>query len=172
MSAGIRRYWAIRTDRNNRSLLLGELRDGRLRQGWGHDPSQDLRSIQAEVAGGGKWWERLTNVQQEVLPHLRMLSSSTDSIQLGDWILVPNLPEQGSFLVAEVTGDYHYMPLPLCKENDISDLQCRIMDTFFRFALVTEEAGSNKLSEMVDASIRRTLKVPMRMWNVDVPRRN
>jgi hypothetical protein len=63
MTNRARRYWAIRTDRNNRELLFHELGEGRLRQGWGYDPSQDLHLIQEEVARGGNWWERLSNVR-------------------------------------------------------------------------------------------------------------
>jgi len=104
MTSPKRRYWAIRTDRDNKSRLLSELQQGRLRQGWGYDPSQDLRLIQADIIKGGKWWERLSETQKQVLPHLLMLSSAKDSVQLGDWILVPNLPDDGYFLIVEVAG--------------------------------------------------------------------
>jgi len=52
-----RRYWAIRTDRHNRALLLDQVRQGRLRQVWGYDPSRDLRLIHSEIVKGGPWWE-------------------------------------------------------------------------------------------------------------------
>jgi len=108
-SATPRRYWAIRTDKYNIPLILGELRAGRLRQGWGSNPSQDLRLVQAEISHGGNYKERLTEVQKEVLGHLKMLSKADDGVQVGDWILLPNLPEKGSFfLIAEVTGEYYF----------------------------------------------------------------
>ena len=160
-----RRYWAIRTDKNNRALLFDELRKGLLRQGWGHDPSQDLRLIQVQIAKGGNWWERLSNRQEEVLPHLRMLSSTEDSVQLRDWIVLPNLPEYGTFVIGEVVGDYYYDPLKLSKEQDINGLE-RDYGHVLPIRLLTEE-GINKYAAPVDARIRSTLKTPMRMWNVD-----
>jgi hypothetical protein len=146
-------------------LLLQELREGRFRQGWGYDESQDLRLIQEEVARGGNWWERLSNVQKEVLPHLRMLSSAWDSVQLGDWILVPNLPEAGSFLIADVVGPYDYERLSLPPENDVNGLG-KDYGHVLPVHLITEH-GVNKFSEIVDARIRKTLKAQRRMWNVD-----
>jgi len=165
MAISKRRYWAIRTDRSNKPLLLSELREGRLRQGWGHDPSQDLQFIQTEIAKGGTWWERLSETQKEVLPHLRMLSSAQDSVQLGDWILVPNLPEDGYFFIAEVTGQYYYDPLTLSDEQDIHDLH-RDYGHILPVRLLTDQ-GINRYADHVHASIRSTLRTPMRMWNLD-----
>jgi len=165
MASQKRRYWAIRTDRYNKSLLLSELRDGRLRQGWGYDPSQDLEFIQAEIVKGGTWWERLSETQKEVLPHLRMLSSAQDSVQRGDWVLVPNLPEDGYFLIAEVTGEYYYEPLTLSPTEDINELQ-KDYGHVLPVRLLTDQ-GISKYADQVHASIRSTLRTPMRMWNLD-----
>jgi hypothetical protein len=165
MASPKRRYWAIRTDRYNKSLLVSELRDGRLRQGWGYDPSQDLQFVQAEIVKGGTWWERLSETQKEVLPHLRMLSSAQDSVQLGDWILVPNLPEDGYFFIAEVTGKYYYDPLTLSATEDINDLH-KDYGHVLPVRLLTDQ-GVNKYADHVHASIRSTLRTPMRMWNLD-----
>lgn len=117
-----RRYWAVRTDRSNRAILLDELRQGRLRQGWGYEAGQDLRLIHGEILRGGKWWERLSATQKDVLPHLRMLPSAEDSVQLGDWVVTPNLPEDGMFLVAEVIGEYYYEPLKLTRDTDVNNV--------------------------------------------------
>jgi Restriction endonuclease len=159
------RYWAIRTDKDNKALLLGELRNGRLRQGWGYEPTQDLRLIQAEISKGGNWWERLSSAQREVLPQLRMLATSQDSIQVGDWAVVPNLPEHGEFLVAEVAGSYQYDPLVLSTDRDVNELG-RDYGHILPVRLLTDR-GINKYAAEVDARIRSTLKTPMRMWNVD-----
>jgi hypothetical protein len=43
------RYIAIRTDKEQRSFILSEIEQGRLRQGWGYDPTQDLRLIRTKV---------------------------------------------------------------------------------------------------------------------------
>ena len=161
-----RRYWAIRTDKENVPLLLGELRSGRLRQGWGYHPAQDLRLVQAEITQGGKWWERLTEEQKEILGHLKMLSATEGGVQRGDWILVPNLPEYGPFfLVAEVVGEYYYEMLPLGGETNEVPLR-HDYGHVLPVRLITER-GINRYAEIVDAGIRNTLKTPMRMWNVD-----
>jgi hypothetical protein len=164
MSTRARRYWAIRTDKTKIPLLLSELRAGRLRQGWGYEPSQDLRLIQAEISHGGKWWDRLTEEQKEVLGHLKMLSASEGGIQIGDWILLPNLPEYGPFfLVAEVTGNYYFDMLP---RSSSADEVRHDYGHVLPVRLITEQ-GINRYAEIVDAGIRSTLKTPMRMWNVD-----
>jgi hypothetical protein len=159
-----RRCWAIRTDKNNESLLFDELRNGRLRQGWGHDPNQDLRLIQGEIAAGGNWWERLSTTQKEIFPHFCMISSAEDSVQLGDLILVPNLPEQGYFVLGEVTGTYYFDPLMLSNEQDINELG-KDYGHVLPVRLLTER-GINKYAGGVEASIRSTLRTPMRMWNL------
>lgn len=166
MSTTSRRYWAIRTDKYNIPLILSELRAGRLRQGWGYDPSQDLRLVQAEISRGGEWWERWTEEQKEVLAHLKMLSKSDGGVQVGDWILLPNLPEYGPFfLVAEVTGEYYFDMLSLAEDTDVNDLR-KDYGHVLPVRLITKD-GINRYAEIVDAGIRSTLKTPMRMWNVD-----
>ena len=166
MGAQSRRYWAIRTDKENIPLLLGELRAGRLRQGWGHDASQNLWLVQAQISQAGKWWERLTEEQKEVLGHLKMLSASEGGVQRGDWVLLPNLPEYGPFfLVAEVTGDYYFDTLSLSENTDVNGLG-QDYGHVLPVSLITEH-GISRYAEIVDAGIRSTLKTPMRMWNVD-----
>ena len=134
---GEKRYWAIRTDKDNKSLLLDELRAGRLRQGWGYNPSQDLKLIQKEIDLGGKWWERITEEQKEALPHIRMLSAANDSVKKGDWVLVPNLPEYGSFFVAEIVGDYYFSLLELAE--DIHNVGGRDYGHVLPVRLITEQ---------------------------------
>lgn len=160
-----RRYWAIRSDRENKEILWDELRQGRLRQGWGHNPTQDLRLIQEEILRGGAWWERLSQSQKEVLPQLRMLSSSPDSVQIGDLVLVPNLPDDGSFILVEVIGEYSFTPLSLLGERDVNKLG-QDYGHILPVTMLTEK-GINKYSDNVHANIRSTLRTPMRMWNLD-----
>jgi hypothetical protein len=160
-----RRYWVMRTDKENRDLLWAELCVGRLRQGWGYSPSQDLRLIQAEITEGGKWWDRLTIEQKEVLPQLKMLQTSDGGVRIGDWIIVPNLPEHGPFLIVEVTGYYDFSPMDLTPETDLNSLG-QDYGHILPVRLLTEAAIS-RYSDAVDAKIRSTLKTPMRMWNAD-----
>jgi hypothetical protein len=166
MSESRRRYWAIRTDTRNIPLLLAELQAGRLRQGWGYDSSQDLRLVQEEISRGGQWGERLNEDQKEVLGHLKMLASSGDGVKIGDWVLLPNLPERGPFfLVAEVIGDYYFEMMALNKESDPNSLGTDYGHVL-PVRLITNDK-INKYSDAVDAAIRSTLKTRSRMWNVD-----
>lgn len=165
MKSPNRRYWAIRSDKNNMEILFCELTKGQLRQGWGYDISQDLRSLQSEIEKGGSWWDRLTSVQKEALPQLRMLAKSTDSIQRGDIVVIPNLPGYGFFCIAEVTGDYTYAPMKLKKDVDVNELG-QDYGHILPIKLLTPK-GVNKYAEQVDASIRSTLRTRMRMWNLD-----
>lgn len=155
-----RRYWAIRTDRVNRKLLYEELGQGRLRQGWGWDPSQDLRLVQAKLEKN----EGLTQIEQHVLPHLRMLTSLDDGVKPGDWILLPNLPEDRFFVIAEVTGDYYYEPVQLSPEQDYNGFH-QDYGHILPVRLLTKPI--NKYSEHVHAGLRSTLKARSRMWSLD-----
>ena len=156
-----RRYWAIRTDRVNRKLLYEELKQGRLRQGWGWDPSQDLRLVQAKLEKN----EGLTETEQHVLPHLRMLTSRDDGVKPGDWILLPNLPEDRFFVIAEVTGDYYYEPVRLSPEQDYNGFHQDYGHILPVRRLTTNPI--NKYSEHVHAGLRTTLKARSRMWSLD-----
>jgi len=161
-----RRYWAIRSDKNNIQILLSELRAGRLRQGWGYSQNQDLRLVQAEILRGGKWWERLSETQKEVLPHLKMLSSVEGGIQIGDLIVIPNLPEYGPFfMIVEIIGEYYYEMLNLSRDQEVNEFKYDY-GHILPVKIVTDQ-GVNRYAEIVDARIRSTLKTPMRMWNID-----
>src|ERR1700677_605830 len=43
---------AFRVDRRYLTELDGELQEGRLRQGWGWDPKQDLRAMEVDAGAG------------------------------------------------------------------------------------------------------------------------
>lgn len=156
-----RRYWAMRTDKYNRKLLWKELEAGHLRQGWGYDPSQDLRVV-VSAAGAGR---PLTNIQEQTKRHWKMLTSQPGGIKPGDWILAPNLPEPGMFVIVEVTGDYYYEPLTLSKREDVNGL-----GQDYGHVLPVENltpGGVSKYAEGVHASIRSTLRSQHRLWSLD-----
>jgi hypothetical protein len=165
MTTRARRYWAIRTDRYNKKLLLSELRAGRLRQGWGSDASQDLRIIQAEITRGGKWWTRLSETQKQALPQLKMLSAAQGGVGVGDWVLAPNLPEDGYFLIAEIIGDYYFDQLSLGADTNINDTD-KDYGHILPVRLITKQ-GINWYAEMVSAPLRSQRRPASRMWNLD-----
>ncbi len=156
-----RHYWAMRTDKYNRNLLWRELKAGRLRQGWGYDPSQDLRI----VASAAEAKQPLTDIQEQTKRHRRMLTSQPDGIKPGDWILAPNLPEPGMFVIVEVAGDYYYEPLTLYKREDVNGLG-QDYGHVLPVKILTPK-GVNKYAEGVHASIRSTLTTRGRLWSLD-----
>ncbi len=160
-----RRYWSIRTDKDNRKILFNELTQGKLRQGWGYDEIQDLVKIQNTIKQGGKWWEQLSDTQNAALPNMRMLSDAEDSIKIGDIILAPNLPKQNFFCLAEVTDDYYFERLKLNEETDVNDLGFDY-GHILPIRLLTP-SGIDKYNKHVHAELRSTLRTPMRMWNLD-----
>jgi len=157
-----RRYWAMRTDdKHNRELLWKELQAGRLRQGWGYHPSQDLRTVVAAAEVG----QPLTPEQEATRRHWKMLTTREDGIRPGDWILVPNLPEPGKFIIVEVTGDYYYDPITLSEKEDVNGLG-QDYGHVLPVKLLTPN-GVHKYAEGVDASLRRTFRSQSRLWNLD-----
>jgi hypothetical protein len=151
-----RHYWAMRTDKENKELLFQELKSGRVRQGWGYDDSQNLEMIQGEILNGGKWWERLTDKQREALPNFRMLGEGNDSVKIGDILLLPNLPEQDFFCLAEVIGRYYFKKLPLDSVTDVNRLG-EDYGHVLPVKLITP-MGINKYNELVFSGIRATLR--------------
>jgi hypothetical protein len=96
--------------------------------------------------------------QNEVRGHLKMLSKADDGVQVGHWILLPNLPEEGPFfLIAEVTGEYYFDMLSLTEDTDINDLG-KDYGHVLPVRLITKD-GINRYAEIVDASIRATISL-------------
>ena len=156
-----RHYWAMRTDKYNRNLLWRELEAGRLRQGWGHDPSQDLRVVVSAAVEG----QPLTEIQEWTRRHWKMLTSQPDGITPGDWILVPNLPEPGMFVIVEVAGNYYFEPMTLSKKEAVHGLE-QDYGHVLPVKILTPK-GVNKYAEGVHSSIRSTLTARSRLWSID-----
>lgn len=100
------RYWAMRTDtRNNTDYIWRELKAGRLRQGWGYRPDQDLHLIGRLRAQGGS----LNNDQKATWRgNRRLLPTERDAVRLGDLIVLPHLPSYGQWIIVRVAGSYRY----------------------------------------------------------------
>jgi hypothetical protein len=158
MTSQMKGYWAIRTDRTNKKLIFDELRAGRLRQGWGGEEDQDLNLIKLKIDQGGRWWEKLSQSQHWAFGNFRMLGAGEDSIQIGDLLLLPNLPEDGLFSLATATGKYSYEPIPNGQGGDD-------YGHILPVRLLTPN-GVNKYAAGVHSDLRRTLRSQNRIWNV------
>ena len=87
--------WAMRTSRDaeeHRRFLYAELLDGRLRQGWGWNESQDLRRLEDLWANR----EELSDIQKDAAKHWRMGNGGKnymqDYMQVDDLVAVLNVP--------------------------------------------------------------------------------
>jgi hypothetical protein len=96
----------MRTDtRNNTDYIWRELEAGRLRQGWGYRPDQDLYDIGRVRAEGGR-----LNDHQKVTwrGNRRLLPTEHDAVRQGDLIVLPHLPRYGQWTIVRVAGRYRY----------------------------------------------------------------
>lgn len=94
-----------------------------------------------------------------------MLETAQDSVQPDDWVVVPNLPEDGLFLIGEVAGSYYYEPLKIPGDTDVNDLG-HDYGHVLPLRLLTPESIS-RYAEQVAAGLRGSLRTPMRMWSLD-----
>src|SRR3954447_9263763 len=104
-----RRYWVMRTDPDNRDVLLAELRAGRLRQGWGYEPHLDLNVIAAKLERHG--W-RVGELEEDERAcwrgNQRMWPGHWGAINVGDLIVVPKMPVDRHWMIVEVVGAYRF----------------------------------------------------------------
>lgn len=151
-------FWAMRTDRNNKEVIWHELSLGRLRQGWGHDRSQDLRVVDKIWNWEGGDWNQLTEDQHYAAGHFHMLGKYSGSMQPNDIVLLPNLPNDGWFSICRLTeGPYEFEPLSQTGDHG-----------HIRSAAILTPQGIDKYDPNVHAQLRKTLRTPSRLWSVGV----
>jgi hypothetical protein len=96
--------WMMRTDRSRAGWLWSEVLAGRLRQGWGYQPKQDLVLLRDRRERG----EPMDRDDDWAWPNRRMLSDEPDGMQIGDLVLLPHLPRDWRWSVVRITGAYRY----------------------------------------------------------------
>ena len=94
----------MRTDRSRAGWLWSEDRAGRLRQGWGYQPKQDLVLLRDRRERG----EPMDRDDDWAWPNRRMLADEPDGMQIGDLVLLPHLPSEWRWSVVRITGSYRY----------------------------------------------------------------
>lgn len=148
-----RRYWAMRTSPWERPYIWAEAQAGRLRQGWGWAPEQNLDVIAEVVRRHGQ----LSEEQAMAWPSRRMLSTEPDGMRPGDLILSPNIPEWGRLSVFRLIGSYEYAP----------DAPRRFDDRFGHLLPVALLAGDiDRQAVVVSDALRMTLRNPSRLWSI------
>ena len=148
-------YWAMRTSRDtpeHREFLRQELSEGRLRQGWGGYPEQDLRYIE-EAWGEGR---SLTKEQADASRHWRMGDGPAGNyMNDGDVVLVPNMPHDGLFTLVRIRGPYEFDING--EHGDFGHLRA--------VEVLTPEGVANE-HQLVDAGLRRSLRCRGRLWRI------
>ena len=151
------RFWFQRTERTRACLLTEELKAGRLRQGWGSEPEQDLRIISAAREQGLP----LSKKQKECWQgNRRLLPTEPDGVQPRDYIITPNLPREGVWSIVKVTGGYSYEILHIPPE-------VRDFGHILKVELINRDQPINPRCAAVAAPLRETARTRLRMWNVD-----
>ncbi|WP_437334449.1 restriction endonuclease [Sorangium sp. So ce394] len=155
-----RRFLVIRTDRTRRDFILRELEQGRLRQGWGWKREHDLRLLARQVRS-----RKLSDEEARVWRNRRLLDTEPDGLKKGDVIVIPNLPEQGRWVLARVTGGYDFSPVRV-QEGAGPDY-----GHIVAVSPIREPSGKIGFveadNEHVDARLRATMRNPSRMWAID-----
>ena len=149
-------HWAMRTCRDDeeiRQYIHDELSQGRLRQGWGWDESQNLGHIDSLWAND----EPLSSDQQEASRHWRMGNGEgPDYMQVDDLIVVANVPNDGLFTICRITGNYEFnIPEEFEDFGHIRPVE-----------VLTPQGISND-HKLVHADLRRSFRCRSRMWNVE-----
>jgi hypothetical protein len=94
-----------------------------------------------------------------------MLGVGPDSIQQGDLLVLPNLPDNQRFCLTRVMGQYSFQRLRLQDEQRRHGLT-EDYGHILPVELLTQE-GVNKYAPAVHAEIRRTLLTRSRLWSLD-----
>lgn len=150
-------YAAIRTDKSSTPLILRELEAGRLRQGWGWEDYHDLRLLRAKRQAG----QPLEGDEHEAWLNRRLYEETWDGLQDGDIVVLPNLPEQGQWLLARIDGPYRFDRTGDCHSHGhVRPVQ-----------LIRTPAGEPAVVHPtyweVPAGLRRSMRTPRRMWTLD-----
>jgi hypothetical protein len=154
-------YWAMRTSRNNendRRFIVNELNQGRLRQGWGYDVSQDLKLVAHQIKNVG--WESLSEDEKGAWGHWRFLGDESEApsggMKINDLVLVPNVPSDGCFTLCELVGPYFFQIEPNLEDFG----HCRPVK-------VLTPGGVSNEHPLVSAGLRRSLRCRSRLWSLD-----
>lgn len=150
----------MRTSRDSeahRQYVIGQLGAGFLRQGWGYQADQDLRVVKAVVDDPARGWAALSQHQRWTSGHWRMLGELAahpdDAMLIGDVVLVPNVPQNGSFTLCRVTGGYGF-----AIDQGIGDLG------HLRPVEILTPGGVANNHPLVSAGLRQSLRCRSRLW--------
>jgi len=142
----------MRTDKRQALPLAAELREGRMRQGWGYRPELDLRRVREKRTAG----QELSDSEKGAWRRCRrLLPEESNSVKEGDLVMLPHLPKYRTWAIALVQGDYRFEPLEGFNDyGHIRDVQ-----------LLAE--GVSWDHPGVHAALRATMRTQLPLWNID-----
>lgn len=149
-------YVAMRTDESARKWLFNQLKDGKLRQGWGNDLKLNLNSLRKKVTQGSK--QALSSEEAACWRgNRRLLSTENDGLKTGDVVLIPKMPEPPLFCLARITSDEYKYEIDSHEKDfgHIRDVELLI------------ETGIHPDNIKVPAGLRRSLRCKSRLWSID-----
>ena len=136
-----RRYWGFRMDRR----VMNELKEGKLRQGWGWDPRQDLR----------KWHNEDKDAMND---GARRNLSMFYGVKKGDVLLINHIPEWHQIAIVEATEDWN--------KGYRFEIHQELGD-FGHIFPAKKIKVFNKHNRNVEGGIHSTFKCRSRFWNID-----
>ena len=149
-----RDYWVMRTYHDARAFILEALTRGELRQGWGYAERLNLNVIAAKLENHEWRVSVLDDAERDAWRNQRMWSGHWGRIKVGDVIVVPKLPVDRHWKILEVTGDYYF------------DISSEFGD-YGHVLPVRELVGDvSNTNRRVSAGLQRTMRTPMRLWNI------
>ena len=150
------KYWGFRTSGKDREIVLRELSEGRLRQGWGWLPEQDLGTLGPLVEDSGLG--SLSENQRATWRRCqRLWPGHWGRIEVDDYLVLPKLPEDGEFTLVRVTGNYKYEPIADGSTNDLRHMLP---------VEIVKERISNQ-NKFVQAGIQRSFRCQGPVWSMN-----
>lgn len=143
----------MRTDRKHKKFIYSELKNGRIRQGWGYDPSQDLRALRTKVQGGTELSPRERSAWRG---NRRLLADEQGGINAGDIIILPNLPDEGRWILVEITDNAYEFSISETGDHG-----------HIRHAQIRFPTPVHPYAHAVSARLRGTMRTRSRLWNAD-----
>ena len=132
-------YWGYRIDTNKRGFFFDEIREGRLRQGWGYEDTHDLRG------------ESVDEIARRNFPIF-------NKVKKGDILLVPRIEGWDEIVIVRAAEDFD--------KGYVFSIDPKMGDYGHIFPVQYEKCFSRH-NINADGSIRETLKCRSRFWNIN-----
>ena len=132
-------YWGYRIDTNKRGYFFDEIKQGRLRQGWGYKRTHDLKG------------DIVDEVAKRNYPIF-------NKVKKGDVLLIPRIESWDEIVIVRATEDFN--------EGYKFMLDEKVGDYGHVFPVKYEKCFS-RYNINAYGSIRETLKCRLRFWNIN-----